>query len=544
MSHARIPSLLALAAGVLLASTLSPTTAAACGGFFCSAVQLVPVEQNAERILFEINDDGTITTIVEIRYVGDPDEFSWVVPVPADDVSLDVTPVETLLLLDDATAPSIIPPPTKCTSPPGPPMMGVARSGGAAGDDDDWAEDVDVTELEQVGPYDSRLVESDDPDALIAWLNDNDYLITPEMEPYVADYVASGMNFVAVKLVPDAAVDEISPLAMTYEGTEPSIPLMLTAVAAEPEMGILVFIAGSESYTSSNYAATTVPTDQVSMNPRTLQNNYYPLVSWLADEAGGQTIFTEYVDDVNAPVAQAQNNWGWSDQYTDALDWLEGLENRQDTISRLYSRASGWEMNADPQFAPGGAGYVSNIHDLSDRPEVEVCEDAPSSRQVPCGDNYCGTGALCATTDADVEGCVCPEGDVARVISEPNLVQGRLVQTVVCQDETHNMMASVASMDLVGSFDDPCASASCGTNGECVDVGGFGTCRCDDGFAGVALFDGTLTCAAVRKTYEPGALVWNAGCGSCASTGTPGAAPLALLVLPLLALYRRRRLAA
>jgi len=540
MSHTRPLPLLALTAGALLVSVLAPRPAAACGGFFCSAIQLVPVEQNAERILFEINDDDTITTIVEIRYVGDPDEFSWVVPVPADEVDLAVTPIETLVMLDDATAPTIIPPPTKCTQAPGPPGAMMARAGE---DDDDWAEDgVDVTELEQVGPYDSRLVSSDNADDLINWLNDNDYLITPEMEPYVADYVASGMNFVAVKLVPDAAVDEISPLAMTYEGTEPSIPLMLTAVAAEPEMGILVFIAGSEPYESSNYTPTLVPTDQVSMNPRTGQNNYYPLVSWLADEAGGQTVFTEYVDDVSAPVNQAENNWGWSDDYTEALDWLDGLRQRQDTITRLYSRASSWEMDADPRFAPGGAGYVSNVHDLSDRPEVELCRDAPSSRRVPCGDNYCGVGALCATTEADVEGCVCPEGDVARVISEPDLVAGQLVQTVVCQDESHDMMASVAELDLVGSFDDPCAMAACGENGTCVDVGGFGTCRCDEGYAGVALFDGTLTCAAVRKTYEPGALLWTSGCGGCQGNTAAGSAGLAALLLPLLALARRRRL--
>ncbi len=120
MSHTRPLPLLALTAGALLVSVLAPRPAAACGGFFCSAIQLVPVEQNAERILFEINDDDTITTIVEIRYVGDPDEFSWVVPVPADEVDLAVTPIETLVMLDDATAPTIIPPPTKCTQAPGP----------------------------------------------------------------------------------------------------------------------------------------------------------------------------------------------------------------------------------------------------------------------------------------------------------------------------------------------------------------------------------------------------------------------------------------
>jgi hypothetical protein len=39
-----------------------PSEADACGGFFCDNV--TPVVQSAERILFRINDDRTITTVV------------------------------------------------------------------------------------------------------------------------------------------------------------------------------------------------------------------------------------------------------------------------------------------------------------------------------------------------------------------------------------------------------------------------------------------------------------------------------------------------
>ncbi len=41
--------------------------AAACGGFFC---QNSPVDQAAERILYTVNDNGTITTLIEIQYTG------------------------------------------------------------------------------------------------------------------------------------------------------------------------------------------------------------------------------------------------------------------------------------------------------------------------------------------------------------------------------------------------------------------------------------------------------------------------------------------
>lgn len=41
----------------------------------------LPVVQTAERILFRVNDDDTVTTIVEIQYQGPPANFAWVLPV-------------------------------------------------------------------------------------------------------------------------------------------------------------------------------------------------------------------------------------------------------------------------------------------------------------------------------------------------------------------------------------------------------------------------------------------------------------------------------
>ena len=50
-----LSGLLAVATCALLANLWTPS-AEACGGFFCTSV---PVDQNAERIIFTQNDDGT-----------------------------------------------------------------------------------------------------------------------------------------------------------------------------------------------------------------------------------------------------------------------------------------------------------------------------------------------------------------------------------------------------------------------------------------------------------------------------------------------------
>ena len=52
-------------------------SALACGGFFC---QNSPVDQNAERIIFTQNKDGTVSAYIQIQYTGSAPGFSWILP--------------------------------------------------------------------------------------------------------------------------------------------------------------------------------------------------------------------------------------------------------------------------------------------------------------------------------------------------------------------------------------------------------------------------------------------------------------------------------
>ena len=544
-------ALFVMTTGVLLA----PSATLACGGFFCSAVQLQPVEQNAERILFEISD-GVVTATVEIKYSGEPDGFAWVVPTRAsdgDELNLQVdVPGDVLSLLDDATTPTIIPPPTDCSTA----NRGIASPMAAMSDSSTGGEEdggpVDVENLPQVGPYEPQLVSSEDPEALVAWLNENDYLITPEMEPFVADYVAQGMKFLAMKLAPGSEVADVAPISMSYAGDSPSIPIVLTGVAAEPEMGVMALIAADTRYESDNFVNLEVATEDVSMNPANGFNNYYPLISWKADQAGGNAAFTEWVGGSGAAADIAINRWsGWVDwntgepQYEEEVAWLEEFKGRHSTLSRLYTRMSGWEMVLDPSFSASSGDSVSGVHDLSDRPPVDVSGNNSFSVRSPCGDTYCGEGAVCATTDADIDGCVCPVGSVARTIQEPDVITGQLSETVTCQLESHDMMASLADLDVPFGDGDPCSMALCGENGSCVALNGFPTCACDDGYAAIAQGMASPTCVAVVSTYPPEALVWTVqGCDGCSSSGEGEGRSSALALMFVLAglMGLRRRL--
>ncbi len=75
-----------VAACALATSLLAAPAAIACGGLFCSVPQgpvpPQPIDQNAERIIFDVGD-GEVTTHVQIQYAGAADAFAWIVPVSA-----------------------------------------------------------------------------------------------------------------------------------------------------------------------------------------------------------------------------------------------------------------------------------------------------------------------------------------------------------------------------------------------------------------------------------------------------------------------------
>ena len=537
---------------VCLVLSLLPRAAVASGGLFLDALAPIAVEQNRGLILFTVNGDGTVTADVEITYSGSPETFAWVIPVP-ETPTLEVVPPSTLRMLDAATAPQILAP-----------LMSDLPEGDDDDDDSSYDDDdgvpLDVEELEQVGPYDPTVLSSDDPDEVIDWLRGNGYLVTEEMEPYLASYVAEGMKFLGLKLAPDAGVADIQPISITWTAAEPTIPLILTGVAAEPEMGIVVFIAGDSTYEPLDHSSLLVDSALLQADPRNGQNNYYPLLSWLADQEGGQAFFTEY-SDASADLGSRLNEvWMGTEDAAEAHQYLQDVVDGHGSITRLYARMSGEEMLADAAFGSmNGQATVGNLHDLSGRDPVPA--DLSVVAPMPCNDTYCGPGGACASTDfPGVDGCVCEDGYAARSIVGPLVGSSITTSTVTCQDTAFDLMASAA--DLIAA-NDPCEGYDCGA-GSCVVLGGMAACDCDEGMAGIPQA-GQTTCVAAQEVYGPDQLLWPGwpnppepggddddggldqataaglaeGCGCGASVGGSGGATLLLLLLP--ALLRRRR---
>jgi hypothetical protein len=245
------------------------------------------------------------------------------------------------------------------------PVMSAVEESAAGGD-------VTVYSSGEAGPYAYDVVgtETGNSTALVDWLNENSYRITPEMEPLVQVYVEEGMVFLAMKLQPDQGVQDIQPVKMTYQSERPMIPLRLTAVAANPNMGVYTWIFGRAQAESQNYAKLEVSDEQLSALPFGGGTDYLQQVATGIDQYEGKAFITEYAQ----PTSQLN--------VTDNL--LRELRQRYPYVTRFYGQISPEEMTIDPVFDfNNNLTDISNIHDLSSRTDIYPCRDDAVNVEVP-----------------------------------------------------------------------------------------------------------------------------------------------------------------
>ncbi|MEM7604651.1 MAG: DUF2330 domain-containing protein [Myxococcota bacterium] len=348
---------LSIAACALALAGLTPTTARACGGFFCNNNQ--PVNQAAERIIFAQNADGTTTAVIEIQYEGPSEEFAWILPVQG---RPDIAVSSTLAfdLLQAATNPTY----TLTTRVEGECAVPEFDSSGGSRADASAAPEsgvadagfapppVTVVDSGSVGPYDFVIINLD-PDAedvgalATDWLVDNDYDVSDFGRDRLVPYLESGMNLLAFRLTKGRNAGEIRPVRLSFGEGLPSIPLRPTAAAATPDMGILVWVLGEARAIPANYRDLELNEARLNwFNPNT---NYRALVTAAANEAGGQGFVTEMAGD-----AEPMRNQIFSDFDADQITALQDTVDQSATDGNVLRVAS---------FAYGGLDFRGQTWD-------------------------------------------------------------------------------------------------------------------------------------------------------------------------------------
>ena len=529
------------AAGAVLLTDVR--TAAACGCLSPPAVEEgeFAVNQRAEQIIFEV-EPGWVTAHVLIKYAGDPAKFAWIVPVP-EVPELAISPLSAFGLLDRATAPAVsvdvenICPVSEYTcmhakdscsdDSPGFPLADAGASNDAGG----GPPPVQVIDTKVVGDYETVTFRASEAQAATQWLRDNGFVVNNTTSIYMESYVQANMVFVAAKLVPGAGASSIKPLRMRYRAAFPQVPLVLTAVAAEPHLTVTSFVYSQQPFKPQGHPVVTIDHERIAQDA-TGRTNYPMVLARTVDEAGGDGFVIEYrgnaptpqFDDPSMPCCEGEVDFcgvandnqcqcprgeldsadcSQTGDIVEGVQLLDALAAKYPSLTRITTRISAEEMTFDPAFEADFSSPPSVRLTLRGRqPSLQSCASdvidqtrfAEITGLQSCATVYCGAGQ-CMTTEAGA-GCACDAGFVAqRFIDLDGL------PSVTCVPQTPPCDLRAGGDELP----DACANTDCGA-GACIDRNGVAVCACNAGAAAIAGTGDAPRCAEItQSSHSPGA---------------------------------------
>ncbi|HLU67472.1 MAG TPA: DUF2330 domain-containing protein [Kofleriaceae bacterium] len=294
LRHAVLCTLVAPAAAALtLALTARP--AHACGGCFSPPETITTVDSH--RMVIALSPDKSILWD-QIRYTGDPEDFVWVLPVPSPDAVVAVADDLFFAELEAQTAPQVIPPPLPPLDCPPPPDDWGDGAGGAIGAQDAGAASpdagVDVYREEVVGPYQTVVIGSEDPDALVAWLNEHGYSVPGETTPTIRHYTDLGSLFVVLRLAPDQGITAMQPVRVEYPGYMATFPLKMVTVGAYGSLQMTLWVIAEQRYRALNYAGGTIDPADLVWDFATGSSNYLEVFRQSNLALGSRAWITQY----------------------------------------------------------------------------------------------------------------------------------------------------------------------------------------------------------------------------------------------------------
>jgi hypothetical protein len=291
--------------------------ASACGGYFGPANTTTKVEMPGEDLLYVL-DGQSVEAHLQVRYSGAVDRFAMVLPVPALP-EFHVGSQRLFASLDAATSPAFDVSVSKnCTAgycgeagAGGGGALGGGGPGGGAGGGGNGGPQVVLKQA--VGVFEITVLQGGTAQELTDWLDANGYAQNPAAEPIIQKYLEKSYLFVAVKLTRDASTDQIHPLVLKYAGTQPCVPLQLSAISAKNDMALKVFFLAEQRVVPLNYKEV-VPSwvrfDWNAISPQA----YGKLIGSAVDEpvADGRAFVTEYAGSSAAVPTQGFVSSAWN----------------------------------------------------------------------------------------------------------------------------------------------------------------------------------------------------------------------------------------
>jgi hypothetical protein len=281
------PTILASVLGLAFATAAFERDALACGGCFHPppAPQETPSTITDHRMLLSISTDQS-TLYDQIKFSGTPSSFAWVLPI-AGTVDVGLSADVVFGAFDGVTQTTIVSPPKNCPAAPtncaSAQFNGGGSSGGGGaidptappGSSDTGG--VTVVKQQVVGPYETVQLASTDPAALSKWLASHGYAVPPDVQPTIDQYVSQSFNFLAMKLVPGAGVQDMRPVRVTTKGASATLPLRMVSAGTGANVGITLWVLAEGRYEPQNFPSFHVDTNDIAWDWTQEKSNYTDL---------------------------------------------------------------------------------------------------------------------------------------------------------------------------------------------------------------------------------------------------------------------------
>lgn len=337
--------------------------AAACG-CFAPPDPTVPVVQAGERILFAM-ENGEVIAHIQIAYQGSAAEFGWLLPLPAVP-TLELGTDELFNTLTNQTQPKYRLQRVFEGSCGG--FGFSSRSAGAPSSscancdslDGDSAGGSPLVIKASIGPYDYAVLRADNRTVMFNWLTTNRYFIPVGTEDAVGPYIRPGAYFLALKLRSGNSAGDLQPVVVRYASDLPMIPIVLTSVAAAPDMGIQVWMLGKGRAIPRNYYHTVINDAVIDWNGG--GQNYNDVIIRATKEAPERhTLVTEFAgsSQIMRNLLNAPGRFG-------SLDALRSMPGADPFLRYLYDNGYG-TANPQAQFGSGLATFSSQLVAILER---------------------------------------------------------------------------------------------------------------------------------------------------------------------------------
>lgn len=271
----RLAKIVALGVPLAAAALLHTAPADACGGCFVPPAANTIV--SGHRMALSISMSRTVLWD-QIEYQGNPEDFSWVLPIKPGARIEEATP-EWFEALEASSTTGVQAPQLNCNGG-GAFACGSQQTFAAAGAEDDGTgggHSVTVVKAETVGPYESVTLSSKDAGALTAWLDSHGYAIPDEIQPVIGAYVQGGFDFIALRLTPGNGVNLMKPVRVITDGASPVLPLRMVAAGTGAITKVVLYVIGEGRWEAQNFPNLLVPVEDLKWDGEANDSNYATL---------------------------------------------------------------------------------------------------------------------------------------------------------------------------------------------------------------------------------------------------------------------------